>query len=273
MALRSALSGAFAPSRTTARLALLGAAALLVATAPAIANGAAGNQGRGPDTLKPADLQEKAAYYDSRQDAGNRKVLQQRSAINTARPAAGVKALRQQLGRQGIVSIDPLTGTARVVQRLDGFLSGPSKASPRTVALNYVRSHPDVFGLSPTEVRRLVLRKDYVDIAGTHHLSFIQTVGGIPVFGNGLKAHVTKTGRLISVLGSPVANLPTAAAKPSLPAAKAREFAISNVGRSAKAAAARTRPEYGAPPRSAAATWPTWSTSRPRAACGWPGRP
>jgi hypothetical protein len=60
------------------------------------------------------------------------------------------------------------------------------------------------------------------------------------VFGNGLEAHVTTTGRLISVLGSPVANLPTAAAKPSLSAAKAREFAVSNVGRSAKAATART---------------------------------
>src|SRR4029450_6188556 len=78
------------------------------------------------------------------------------------------------------------------------------------------------------------------DIAGTHHLSFIQTVGGVPVFGNGLKAHVTETGQLISVLGSPVANLPTAAAKPELSAAKAREFAISDVGRSAKAATART---------------------------------
>ena len=236
MALRPALPGALAPSRTTARLALLGAAALLVATAPAIATGAAGNQGRGPDTLNPADLQEKAAYYDSRQDAGNRKVLQQRSAMNTARPAAGVKALRQQLGRQGIVSIDPLTGTARVVQRLDGFLTGPSSAPPRTIALNYVRGHADVFGLTPTEVRRLELHKDYVDIARTHHLSFIQKVGGVPVFGNGIKANVARNGRLINVVGSPIAALPTltAAAAPNVSAARARDIAAEDVALTAK---------------------------------------
>ena len=37
-----------------------------------------------------------------------------------------------------------------------------------------------------------------------HHLSWQQYSGGLPLFGNGLQANVTKDGRLISVLGAPV---------------------------------------------------------------------
>ena len=62
-----------------------------------------------------------------------------------------------------------------------------------------------MFGLNADELARLHLRRDYVDIAGTHHLSFVQSVGGVPVFGNGLQANVAKNGRLINVVGSPVA--------------------------------------------------------------------
>ncbi|MCI0685992.1 MAG: M36 family metallopeptidase [Sporichthyaceae bacterium] len=180
-------------------------------------------------------MSDKSAFYDSRQAPGNRKVLQQRAALQSARPEAGVKALRKQLGVQGIVSIDPLTGTARTVERLDGFLTGPSKASPRSIALRYVLNHPDVFGLSAADVKRLVLRKDYVDIAGTHHLSFIQSVAGVPVFGNGLKANVAANGRLINVVGSPIAALPaTAAPGPSISAVKARDIAAQDVALKAK---------------------------------------
>ncbi|WP_234354839.1 hypothetical protein [Streptomyces sp. NRRL WC-3618] len=35
-------------------------------------------------------------------------------------------------------------------------------------------------------------------------MSLVQSVDGVPVFGNGVKAHVARDGRLISVLGSPV---------------------------------------------------------------------
>jgi extracellular elastinolytic metalloproteinase len=242
MAVRPALTGAFAPSRVTRRLAVLGAIAMLLALAPAIATGATGTQGRGSDPAHPEGQQEKAANYDSRQDAGSQRILQKRSALNAARPAAGVASLRKQLGRQGIVSIDPLTGTARAVQRLDGFLTGPSTASARSIALAYVRNHPDVFGLSATEVKQLRLRKDYVDIAGTHHLSFIQTVRGVPVFGNGLKANVARNGRLINVVGSPIAALPSgAAAAPAVSAARARSIAAEDVSLTAKRTSATAR--------------------------------
>jgi hypothetical protein len=196
---------------------------LTAAAAPATARPAPG--GRAGDE----DFRGRATFYDSRQDPGVARVLRDRAAAQSARPKDGVRALRAELGAQAIVSIDPLTGTARSVARLDGFLSGPSRKSPSTIALAYVRAHRDVFGLDDAAIARLTLRRDYRDIAGTHHLSYIQTVGGIPVIGNGIQANVAKDGRLINVIGSPVTSLPSTAAAPAISAARAREASITAV--------------------------------------------
>jgi hypothetical protein len=195
----------------------------------------------GTMSSKPSgdNLRERAGFYDSRQDAGALKELRARAAALAANPKAGVQSLRKELGIQGVIAIDPLTSTARAVARLDGFLTGPSGAPASTIALNYVAAHPDVFGLDSNAISRLSLRRDYVDIEGSHHLSYIQQVGGVPVFGNGLQANVARNGSLINVVGSPVANLPSAAAGPGLGAEKARESAIKDVRHDAKAATAQ----------------------------------
>src|SRR2546430_3222140 len=125
--------------------------------------------------------------------------------------------------------------------RPDGFLTRPSNRAADAIALTYVRAHPDVFGLDAAGVAKLVLRRDYVDIAGTHHLSFIQSVGGIPVFGNGLQANVARDGRLINVVGSPVASLPGASGAPGISADRARSAAISAVEETAKPATAKAQ--------------------------------
>ena len=78
----------------------------------------------------PADLSEKAKFYDSRQEPSAERVLQARAAESSASPKSGVAALRQELGDQAIVSIDPLTGTARSVSRLNGFLTPQIRAPP-----------------------------------------------------------------------------------------------------------------------------------------------
>ncbi|MGA8115269.1 MAG: M36 family metallopeptidase [Actinocatenispora sp.] len=177
--------------------------------------------------------------FDARTDApGAQGVLQTRVAHAAARPKAGVTTLKRSLGTEGIVDMDPLTGTARQVANTDGFLTGASNAQPATIALDYVRAHPDVFGLSESAAGKLTLRRDYVDVAGTHHLSFVQNVDGVAVFGNGLQANVARNGRLVSVLGSPVAKLPTSLAPAKLSAGAARTQAVRNAGRSATKASA-----------------------------------
>jgi extracellular elastinolytic metalloproteinase len=172
---------------------------------------------------------EEIGNYDSR-DAGTitAGVAARRAAV-AARPAAAVRKLRDGLGVQGIVEIDGFTGTPRRVARLDGYLTKTSSKKPSAIALAYVKAHADVFGLNAATLKRLTLRKDYVDVAGTHHLSFVQHVGGVPVFGNGLKAHVAKNGRLVQVDGSPVSALPASPGTATLTPAKARAEAVEDV--------------------------------------------
>ncbi len=156
-------------------------------------------------------------------------------------PRPGVSSLRKSLGPQGVISLDPLTGTPRTVSRLDGFLTGPSGHSPSRVVLDYVRAHPDVFRLTGADLAALQLRSRYTDVSGILHLSWTQQVGGVPLFGNGLKGNVTRDGRLISVQGSPVPNLGTLSATPRLTAAGARATAIRNVdGRVTSSSAKRS---------------------------------
>ncbi|BFU43998.1 M36 family metallopeptidase [Krasilnikovia sp. MM14-A1004] len=145
------------------------------------------------------------------------------------KPDSPIRKLRDELGVQGIVDMDRVTGTPRRVAKIDGFLTGVSYLNPARIALNYVKANSAVFGLSAGDVGRLQLRQDYVDVAGTHHLSFVQSVGGVPVFGNGVKAHVAKDGRLIQVDGSPVAELPGSPGAAGLSAEKARAAAVENV--------------------------------------------
>ena len=241
----SALSNRASLNRPTAsppvgagrRVLMLGFATLLVLSAASFS--AVPAQAKDPGTpgpAKAADLSDKAKFYDSRHDPAPAKVLRGRAAQLSAKPKSGVAALRQELGTQGIVSIDPLTSTARSVSRLDGFLSGPSGRPAASIALDYLRAHQEVFGLDAAGISKLVLRRDYVDIANTHHLSFIQAVGGIPVFGNGIQANVAGDGRLINVVGSPVSALPATAGAPGIAADKARAAANASVEKTTKAA-------------------------------------
>ncbi len=181
---------------------------------------------------------DKADAYDARTDPAAKPALLKRAARQDAQP--GVRALRRSLGAEGIVDIDPVTGTPRNVARTNGFLTGPSSAAPQSIALSYVGDHAGVFRLAAADLDQLTLRKDYVDVAGTHHLSFTQSVDGVPVFGNGLKAHVARDGRLIGVDGSPVAGLPAALAAPKVSPSQARRAAIADVFGTAKAASAKT---------------------------------
>ncbi|MEU0880198.1 M36 family metallopeptidase [Lentzea sp. NPDC005914] len=145
------------------------------------------------------------ADFDIRENAQPKAEVGALSVRTTA-----LAEIQNELGVQARVDIDDLTGTPRVLARTDGFLTGPSSLPPVEVALNYLRDKQSVVGLSATDLPKLHLRKDYVDVAGTRHLSFVQQVDGVPVFGNGLKAHVSKDGRLVQLDGSPVRDLPSA---------------------------------------------------------------
>jgi extracellular elastinolytic metalloproteinase len=219
------------PSATRRLGAAAAGVALLAGLLPAQAH-AAPRAGGAADAIK-AHKSERRANYDSRDTLAAAKTAQSTQSLKRAAVAepstSAIRKLRDTLGVQGIVDIDQATGTPRRVARTDGFLTAASKKKPVAIALDYVRAHSDVFGLDAAAVAGLSLRQDYVDVENTHHLSFVQTVAGVPVFGNGLKAHVAKDGRLIQIDGAPLAALPATAGAATLSAAGARAEAVKDV--------------------------------------------
>jgi extracellular elastinolytic metalloproteinase len=196
-------------------------AALLLASASAGAPG----RDRG-DTERPDRGAHARPFFDVRAGA----------AAAPARPTPGQEELRRFLGVQGVVDVDPLTSTPRVVARLDGFLTEPSPRDAQDIALDYVRAHPGVFKLDEDDLAGLRLARDYTDVAGVRHLVWAQTANGIPAFDNDLRASVTRDGRLVNVLGSPLPDLAdsVAAFVPSVDAPGGLRAALRNVGRTAR---------------------------------------
>jgi len=181
-------------------------------------------------------------YLDARQ-LGAKAVDQARAQLVRDRSAADT-AYELSLGPQAVLDFDPLTGTPRDFSRLDGFLTGPSAAPARDIALGYVSDHLSVLGLTSADLDTLTFRQDYVDDIGIHHLSWTQQVDGTPVFGNGLKVAVTRDGRVLSVQGSPVAGLAqlaksatSARSADGLDAAEARSAAADDVSGEASSSA------------------------------------
>src|SRR5262249_11820712 len=94
--------------------------------------------------------------------------------------AAAAADGRRWLGGEGVVQLDAVTGAPRTIERLDGFLSAPSGAPAAAIARGYLAGHVALFGASAADVSGLVQTRDYVDIGGTHHLSFAQEPDAIP---------------------------------------------------------------------------------------------
>jgi extracellular elastinolytic metalloproteinase len=196
----------------------IGSAATLGATVLAVA-APAGMAASGPPQRVGAAPSERP-FLDVREDAAAREA--------PATPAQD--ALRRSLGLHGVVDVDPLTGTPRVVARLDGFLTGPSDRDAVDIALDYVRANEAVFGLDENDLAGLRVVRDYVDFQGVRHLVWAQTAGGIPLFGHGLRANVTADGRLVNVMGAPLPDLALPAETPALGGGTAVAAALRDAG-------------------------------------------
>jgi extracellular elastinolytic metalloproteinase len=188
-------------------------------------------------TAVPADTtpstHERVGFYDARAPSSTAEMSLAQSVVADA-GSAGVRTLRRLAAPTPIVSIDSVTGTPDNLTSLDGYLTRRSNRSGADIVLSYVRDNLDALGLRASDVRTFHLRSSYRDAAGIRHLSWIQTIDGIPVFGNGLRAHVAPDGRLIALQGAPISGLAhltsDVATSPDVAAAEARESAADDVG-------------------------------------------
>ncbi|MGH3504800.1 MAG: M36 family metallopeptidase, partial [Nocardioidaceae bacterium] len=214
-------------------LAITAAAGLTLTALPNGVAASAPPSASGGDTPSPVTHapKERMGNYDARTGSPKAELRQARKVVGSR--GKSFNAFTKGLGRQAIVDYDPATGTPRNLTKLNGYLTDPSSASAKSVAMDYVRAHLHNLGLVKADLGTFHLRRDYVDVAGIHHISWTQHVDGITVFGNGLKANVTKDGRLLSIQGSPVSGLTTlakhATTKPRLSAAAARAKAADDV--------------------------------------------
>ena len=226
-------------------VAAVSATTLLAVTA---GGGASATTTAGPDAKAPGDAsksatgKERKGNFDARTPSA--RANYNRAAKVVGKETAASEKFRDSLGSQGVVDVDANTGTPSQVTKLNGFLTGPSAKKAQDIALAYVKAHPEIFKLSASDLGTLKLRTDYVDDLGTHHISWTQVVDGIEVFGNGLKANVTKKGQLVSVQGAPVAGLVSQAqsrsATPKVSAAGARSAAAGDISGTLKSASAKT---------------------------------
>ncbi len=76
-----------------------------------------------------------------------------------------------------------------------------------------MRAHASALGLARVDLDNLRLARRATDLNGITHVSWQQVVAGVPVFGNGLRAHVDRRGRLIAVQGSPVSSVAAQASR------------------------------------------------------------
>jgi extracellular elastinolytic metalloproteinase len=184
-----------------------GAAASQLATAALVA--------ASPTNAGPTPKHQGRQHVDVNATASARAELAKRAETLADRPAAAVQALRRSLGRGAVVDIDPLSQTPRAVARVDAFLTPPSAASPEAIGRAYLRENRAVFRVDEGS---LTLAKAYTDVAGIHHLRFVQAVEGVPVLNGGVRVNIAPDGRIVNVVGSPVAVLSVTSTAPALAA-------------------------------------------------------
>jgi len=178
--------------------------------------------------------------------AGARPQFDARAGERAAIPA-GMRtarhALAERLGIEAHVATDPVGGGVRVLDRTNGFLSGPRTGDAADVALAYVRAHANVFGLTDADLAalRLVVRTTSND--GVTHLTWVPMRGGVPAYDSVLRVHVTRDGRVVAASGPPLGGLSLPTTTPRLTASQALGIAQGDVG--AKAALPRASTSAG----------------------------
>jgi hypothetical protein len=126
-----------------------------------------------------------------------------RSTERAVAPRADTAELQRRLGVQAVVDVDRLTGTPRVLARLDGTLTPASTRAPEAIATDYVRANLAVLGLTTADFDALSPAAFRSLPGGITSVRWRQTVDGIPAADHELRVNGARAGRVLNVLGSP----------------------------------------------------------------------
>jgi hypothetical protein len=137
--------------------------------------------------------------------------------------------LRRDLGKDGVVRMDSVTGTPELVADRDGFLTPPQPGKARTIALDYVEDNATAFGLDGNDLNGVRVEDEY-SWNGIRHVQMRQVVHGLPVLDASVSANVTGDGQLINVGGSPQPDPGVASTEPTVDAAGAVESVLRSAG-------------------------------------------
>ena len=108
--------------------------------------------------------------------------------------------LRDDLGRQGLLTVDKETGGVRFLARLDGYLTSDPSSSPSATVKDYLSDKADAFGVSPSDVSDLKL-SDRTSRGRRPEPRLHADGARVPVVDSSVQAHLDDAGRLIAIAG------------------------------------------------------------------------
>ncbi|UGS37873.1 M36 family metallopeptidase [Capillimicrobium parvum] len=212
------------------RVFIITAAILLAAVPAAFARG--GERGSASVPKPYFDVRDAAAPAPGPSSSGGRATPRAQSGAPAPSRATldARRDLADGLGEQAVVQADPVTGTLRSLQRLDGTLTGPGGGDRVQRAWDYVRDHAAAIGLDGGDLGTFVAEPARTSPSGFVVARWSQQVGGIPTFDSGLQVAVTKDGRVLSVGGAPIHGLDVTSTDPRLDPLGALAAVMDDIG-------------------------------------------
>jgi hypothetical protein len=132
------------------------------------------------------------------------------------------------------ITASPLTGGAEMVKNDRGTLTGGAPGRPGLdIVLDFLRTHPDVYGLIAGEINALHFIGESVSrVTGIRMVRVEQRINGLPVFQSETRFVLDRDGRLIRSVGAlvPGASARALTASPGISADRALEASMASVG-------------------------------------------
>ena len=137
--------------------------------------------------------------------------------------------LRDDLGSQGLLTVDETSGAVRFLAQLDGFLDDTPSSDPVGAARDYLAGQAEAFGVEGSDIAGLRVTGQQTG-GETQSVEFTQSVDGVPIVDSSLEAHLDGEGRLLAITGGLVPDPQLESSEPDIPRSEAVEAATEGVG-------------------------------------------